>query len=171
MLEIIRQRRSVRSFLDRDVEKETLHEILKAAMCSPTAKNLRPWEFILVRDRETRKQLSRATPYATFAKNAPLVIVICYDVHKGRRFREDCSFCAGHVYLEATHQGLGTCFIQIVEGTEADEGDPEEYVKRILGIPEHYRVQCLMPLGYPEKYPSPHRDEEFEGKKIHMEKF
>lgn len=171
MLEIIRKRRSVRRFLDKGVEQEKLHEILKAAMVAPTAKNKRPWEFIIVADQETRRQLSLATPYAAFAKDAPLVIVICYDTREGNRFKEDCSLSAGHIYLEALNQGLGTCFVQIAEGTEAGVGEPEAYVKRLLAIPAPFRVQCLMPLGYPAQQAEPHRDGEFDKSKLHYERF
>lgn len=171
MLEIIRRRRSVRSYLKKEVETEKLNEVLKAAMFSPTARNLRPWEFVVVRDSEKKRELSVATPYASFAKDAPVVIVICYDMRKGRRFKEDCSLCAENIYLEATNQGLGTCFIQIADGTEADAGNPEEYVKRVLAIPDDYRVQCLLPIGYPAKQPEPHKDEEFEMSRIHYERF
>lgn len=171
MLDVIRQRRSIRTFLKKDIEKEKLNEILKAAMFSPTARDSRLWEFIIVRDDGTKKLLSRATPYASFAKDAPVVIAICHDASKGRRFKEDCSICAENIYLEATNQGLGTCFVQIAEGTEADEGDPENFVKRSLGIPENYRVQCLMPIGYPIKQLEPHKDDEFNERKIHYERF
>ena len=171
VLEEIRRRRSVRSYLKKDVENEKLREVLKAAMFSPTARNLRPWEFIVVTDGETKKLLSQATPYASFAKDAPLVLVICYDTTQARRFKEDCSLCAENIYLEATHQGLGTCFIQIAEGTVADRGDPEAFVKEVLGIPGHCRVQCLMPLGYPAQQPQPHTDGEYTEHRVHYEKF
>lgn len=171
MLEIIRKRRSVRSFLNKEVEEGKLNEILKAAMFSPTARGLRPWEFILVSGEEAKERLSRATPYASFAKDAPAVIVICYDTGKGRRFKEDCSICAENIWLEALNQGLGTCFIQIADGTEADEGNPEDFVRKVLGIPENFRVQCLLPIGYPERQSAPHKDEEFDKGKVHRDKF
>ena len=82
MLDVIRQRRSVRTYLNKDVDKEKLHEILKAAMFSPTARGTRAWEFIVVRDNETKARLSKATPYSAFAKDAPVVIVICHDAGK-----------------------------------------------------------------------------------------
>ena len=171
MLEVIRQRRSVRSYLRKDVEEEKLREILKAAMFSPTARNLRPWEFIIVTNTGTKKELSEATPYASFAGDVPVVVVICYDMSKGKRFRQDSSLCAGNIYLEAVNQGLGTCFIQIAEGTEGNVGEPEDYVKKVLSIPGNYRVQCLLPIGYPEKVPGPHNDGEFEERRLHYEKF
>lgn len=171
MLEVIRLRRSVRKYLKKDVEDERLNEILKAAMFAPTARGLRPWEFVVVKNDETKQQLSKATPFAAFAKDAPLVIVICCDTNKGKRFKEDCSIAAENIYLEATNQGLGTCFIQVAEGTHADVGEPEDFVKKVLNIPEHFRVQCLMPIGYPEKQPEPHKDDELDRSKIHYEKF
>ncbi|MGE5173554.1 MAG: nitroreductase family protein [Betaproteobacteria bacterium] len=170
MLEIIRKRRSVRTFLDKDVEQERLVEILEAAMAAPTARNLRPCEFIVVRGRETRASLSRATNFSAFAKNAPVVIVICYDTNKGRRFKEDCSLAAANIYLETVNQGLGTCFVQIAD-TEGKEGEPEEFVRKALSVPAHVRIQCLMPLGYPDGMPEPHRDEEYDEKKVHFEEF
>lgn len=171
MLEIIRKRRSARSFLRKEVEEGKLDEILKAAMFSPTARGLRPWEFILVSGEEAKERLSRATPYASFAKDAPVVMVICYDIGKGRRFKEDCSICAENIWLEAVNQGLGTCFIQIADGTEADEGNPEDFVRKVLGIPDNFRVQCLLPIGYPERQSAPHKDEEFDKGKVHRDKF
>ncbi len=170
MLEVIRKRRSIRDYSDRDVEEEKLREILKAAMFAPTSWGRRPWEFIIVRDPETKKALSEATPYASFVKDAPVAIVIIYDVTKGRRFKEDSSICAEHIHLEAVNQGLGSCFVQIADA-EGPHGDAETYVKRLLGIPENYRVQCIMPIGYPARQLPPHDDSEFEESKIHRERF
>jgi len=139
-----------------------------AAMFSPTARNKRPWEFVLVRKPELLTKLSESTPYAGFVKDAPVTIVICYDTSRGRRFKEDSSLCAGSIYLEAVHQGLGTCFVQIAD-SEGAHGNPEKYVKKLLEIPEKYRVQCLMPVGYPEDSLPGHRDDEFEEARIHEE--
>ncbi|MDA8169129.1 MAG: nitroreductase family protein [Nitrospiraceae bacterium] len=178
MLEAIKRRRSYRQFLKRDIEEDKLKEVLKAALFAPTAKNLRPCEFVVVKNEEMRARLSKATPYSAFARNAPAVIVICYDPSRGRRFREDCSLGAGSIYLEAVNQGLGTCFVQVADaelGPELKglfEGNPEEYIKKELGIPAGFRIQCMMPIGYPEgKELPPHSDEEFDAEKIHYEKF
>ena len=74
MLEIFRKRRSVRSYLEKAIEDDKITEILKAVMFSPTARGLRPWEFIIVKDSVHKKRLSQATPYASFAKYAPIII-------------------------------------------------------------------------------------------------
>jgi nitroreductase len=171
MLDIIRNRRSVRAYIDKEIPAGVLDEILKAAMFAPTAKNNRPWEFVVITDVETKQALSGATPYAGFAKNAPVVIALCYDTAKGSRFHEDCAICAENIYLEATNQGIGACYIQIAEGTAADVGDPEPFVKQLLGIPGTIRVLCLMPLGYPARMSEPHKDQEFDRARIHYERY
>lgn len=170
MLEVIRKRRSIRSYLADDVKEEKLRRILTAAMFSPSSRGSRAWEFIVVRNDETRMALSEATPYASFVNDAPAAIVICYDIDSGRRFKEDASICAEHIHLEAVNQGLGSCFVQVADA-EGSHGNAEEYVKELLGVPDGYRVQCIMPIGYPAEELPEHSDSEFNDSKIHCEKF
>ncbi len=170
MLEVIRQRRSARKFLDRAVEDSKLAEVLKSAMFAPTARGLRAWDFIIVKEREMLDRLSEATPFSGFVKNAPIAIVVCFDPEKGKRFKEDCSIAAAHIYLEAVNQGLGTCYVQISDAS-GPHGEAEDYLKGLLEMPAHYRVQCIMPLGYPESALPAHKDSEFEESKVHYGKF
>ncbi len=170
MLEVIRKRRSIRSYLADDVEEERLKAILKAAMFSPSAGASRAWEFIVVRDDATKSALSETTPYASFVKEAPVAIVVCYDIGLGGRFKEDASICAEHIHLEAVNQGLGSCFVQVADA-EGSHGNAEDYVKELLGVPNRYRVQCIMPIGYPAKGLPEHSASEFDESKIHCEKF
>ena len=170
MLEVFRRRRSVRSYHANDVEEEKLREVLRAAMFAPSSRASRAWEFVVVRSEQTRKALSEATPYSFFVKDAPVAVVVCYDTSKGRRFREDASICAEHMHLEAVNQELGSCFVQIVDA-EGSHGRAEEYVKGLLGIDDPYRVQCIVPIGYPAEEHREHSDDEFDAAKIHYERF
>ena len=170
MLDVIRRRRSCRKFTAERVEDEKLGEILTSAMWAPTSRSTRAWEFVVVRDQDMKEKLSMATHSSRFVVGASVVIVVCYDNEKGFRFREDCSICAEHIHLEATAQGLASCFVQV-----CDAGDPvgsaEPYVKGLLGIPDHYRVQCMMPLGYPAVPLAEHTEDEYDHAKVHMESF
>lgn len=170
MIEAIRKRRSVRAFLKKEVPEDRLKEVLLAAMFAPTSWGTMAWEFVIVRDPEKKIALSKATAHSGFVNDAPLVIVVCYDTKTGRRFKEDSSICAEHIHLEAVNQGLASCFVQI-----ADAGDPpgsaEPYVKKLLNIPEGFRVQCMMPLGYAKRGLAPHKESEFVKVKIHDEVF
>jgi len=165
MLEAIRKRRSIREYSSKPVEKEKLDEVLKAAMFAPTAHHSRSWEFVVVQDKETKTRLSVATDWAGFAKQASVIIVICSKPDS--YWVENCSIAAQNIYLEATDQGLGTCFIQLnrqmieIKGRNSD----------LLKIPKDHRVLCLMPLGYPAEKIGEHQDSEFDLKKIHLGKW
>ncbi len=170
MLEVIKKRRSVRAYKPKSVEEGKIKEILKAAMFSPSSWGTRAWEFVIVKDPKTRKALSEATPYSSFVKDAPVIIVVCYDTETGRKFKEDSSICAAHIHLEAVNQGLASCFVQIADA-DGPHGNAEAYVKELLGIPQNYRVQCLLPIGYAASELPEHSDSEYDESKIHYERF
>lgn len=170
MLEAIKRRRSARVFMKKDVEEVKLREILTSAMFAPTSWGTRAWEFIIVKEPGTKYELSKATDHAHFVKEAPVVIILCYNVKIGRRFREDSSICAEHILLEAVNQGLAGCFVQVADAG-IPQGSAEPFVKNVLKIPERYRVQCMLPIGYPKRLLKEHKDSELDRKKIHYESF
>lgn len=144
--EAIRTRKSVRSFLDRDVPEATLTRILESARLAPSAKNLQEWRFVVVRDPVTRRQLAEAARGQSFVAQAPVVIACCADTNNhvmtcGQLcYPIDLAIVIDHLVLCATAEGLGACWIGAFF---------EEQVKEILGIPRHIRVVELLPLGYP----------------------
>lgn len=170
MLDAIKKRRSVRAFLKKDVEDQKLREILRSGMSAPTSWGTMAWEFVIVRAQEVKEALSKASAHAYFVKDAPLVIVVCYNMKEGRRFKEDSSICAAHIMLEAVNQGLSSCFVQVAEAGDP-QGSAEPYVKALLGVPEDFRVQCMLPIGYAKRELAEHRENKFKGTKIHPEKF
>lgn len=175
MLDIIKKRRSIRSYKSDPVEDSKINEILKAAMFSPSACHTRPWEFVVIKDRKTKAILSQITPWASFAKDAPVVIIVCADTKKaftvenGTTWIEDASITAEHIYLETTNLGLGTCWIQIRDIKNGIGENSEDIIKQTLNIPDHIRVLCMFPVGYPQAEKSEHPDSEYEKSKIHRE--
>lgn len=169
MLDVFKIRRSHRQFLDKPVEDEKINEILKAAMCSPSAHHQREWEFIVVKDKTTREILSKTTKYTSCTQESPVVIVLVSpDVHQ---WVEDLSIIGEVIYLEATNQGLGTCWMHVKDLGSEDKPDPEGYIKEVLGIPQDKRVLCFFPIGYPNIELPLHSDEEYEKDKIHYERW
>ena len=172
VLDVIKKRRSHRDFLDKGVEEEKINEILKAAMFSPTARHQRLWEFIVIKDKKTRDLLAQTKKHSYFVNRASVVIAIVNPEDESCRYwLEDSFIAATQIYLEATHQDLGTCCVQIYGSKRDNNDDAEEYVKKILGIPKEIHVACLMPIGYPKEKLPEHTDEEFEKAKIHYEKY
>jgi nitroreductase len=151
VMEAIRSRRSIRSFLEKEVEEEKLLRVLEAGRLAPSARNLQDWRFVVVRDPETRKRLAKAARDQEFVGQAPVVIAACgtsdYIMTCGQyTYTIDVAIAVDHMTLAAAAEGLGTCWIGAFY---------EERVKEILGIPEGVRVVALLPLGYPAARPKP----------------
>jgi len=143
----IRIRKSVRSFLDRDIEEDKLQRILEAVRLAPSAKNKQEWRFVVVRDRQKREQLAMAAYKQEFVGEAPVVIACCAETDKYvmrgglECYPIDVAIAIDHLTLTAAAEGLGTCWIGSFES---------EKVKQILGIPQEIIVVELLPLGYPQ---------------------
>jgi nitroreductase len=146
VVEAIRKRRSVRSYLDKVIEEEKLNAVLEAGRLAPSASNRQEWRFVVVRDGEVRRKLGEAANEQSFVGEAPVVLAACAvtDGHVmscGQLcYPIDVAIALDHISLAAVEQGLGTCWIGAFN---------EVKVKEILGIPEKIRVVELMPLGYP----------------------
>ena len=152
--EVIKKRVSVRKYRPDQVPDDLLNRIMEAARLAPSAKNLQPWHFIIVRDEKLRKDLVPACRNQHFIAEAPVVICGCAD--KNRCYAKmggiiysypvDLGIAMEHIILAATAEGLGTCWIGAFD---------EEEVKKILMVPDHLTVVALTPLGYPATEPRP----------------
>ena len=79
-LDNIFARKSVRAYLDKEVEKEKIDWMLRASMAAPSGKDIRPWEFVLVTDRVVLDSMAAVLPYAKMLTQARYAIVVCGDV-------------------------------------------------------------------------------------------
>ncbi|HEY3397975.1 MAG TPA: nitroreductase family protein [Armatimonadota bacterium] len=153
--EAIQARYSVRAYQDRPVEDDKLQRVLEAARLAPSAGNRQEWRFVVVRDAATRQRLMTAANGQAFVGQAPVVLAACavgeqHVMTCGQlSYPIDVAIALEHLALQATAEGLGTCWIGAFS---------EDEVKRVLGIPaEDARVVQLMPLGYPATDPAPKR--------------
>jgi nitroreductase len=140
VFEAIEERRSIRTFTDKPVEREKMEKILEAGRLAPSAKNLEPWHFIAVTDPEKRKALSGGN-WAKFLTQSPLVIVACGDKKASPDwYAIDVALAVENMVLTAVSLGLGTCCVGSF--TEKD-------VKTTLKIPENFEVLVMIAIGYP----------------------
>jgi nitroreductase len=152
--EVVRTRRSIRSYRPDPVPDDVLKRVLEAARISPSGSNRQPWKFIIVKNEELKRKLAVACHNQMFIAEAPIVIVACgYNIHWNRgeymgdlSMLIDVSIAFTHLILAARAEGLGTCWIGSFSNKE---------VKEILRIPEDVNVVAITPLGYP-------KDERFE---------
>jgi nitroreductase len=145
VLKAVKTRRSIRSYLDKPIEDEKLMKVLEAARLSPSAVNLQPWDFVVVKDKTAKEYLLQAYNRQWFAK-APVIIVVCASPEKAWRrsdgeefWKIDAAIAMQGMVLAATAEGLGTCWIGAFD---------EKKAKEALGVPENVRVVAMMPLGY-----------------------
>ncbi|UCD92209.1 MAG: nitroreductase family protein [Methanobacteriota archaeon] len=172
ILDVMRKRRSIRKYEEKEVPRELIDKILTAAFFSPSASNRRPWHFVLVTEKDTIEKLSRARDGSSrFASGAPLVIVVCADSEIAGRWIEDSSISAIMIQLMVTELRLGSCWIHIRDSVHSEDQTAEEYAREVLGIPSTIRVLCMVATGYPAQDKSPHEDSEFMSERVHWEAF
>ena len=142
----IRDRRSVRSYENKDIPQEVLIKVLEAARLAPSANNRQPWKFVVVREAAKRKALSKAAKEQQFVAEAPVVIAaVALEPERTMTcgvptYAVDLAIAVDHMTLAAVQQGLGSCWIGAFY---------QEDVRKLLEIPDECKVAALLTLGYP----------------------
>ncbi len=150
--EAIKNRRSVRAYKSDPIPEQSLRKVLEAARLAPSAHNDQDWKFIIIKDIKKKKQLAQAARSQSFIAEAPVVIaavalnperVMSCEVPA---YAINLAIAVDHMTLQACEQGLGTCWIGAFS---------QEEVKKVLKIPDKYKVVALLPLGFPADSPKP----------------
>ncbi len=172
MLNILRERRSIRQYQERKIEPEKVELLKEAVLRAPSGKNAQPCEFIFVDDREVISRLSASKPGgARFLEGAPLAIVVLGDENKSDTWIEDCSIASTIAHCTAHSIGLGSCWIQISKRPHSEEHTAEEYVQELMGIPGHLRVVSIIAVGYPGESKPGHPQSDLDFSKIKVNSY
>ena len=153
--EAIKGRRSIRAFKQQEVPEETVEKLIDAARHAPSAGNIQPWEFVVVRNLEVKRKLARVALNQAFVEEAAVVIVVCANETRssmGYGFRGKTLYCiqdtaaaTQNILLTAYSLGLGACWVGAFNENEA---------KKALKTPNGIRPVVIIPVGYPNKTPS-----------------
>lgn len=161
MLKILLERRSIRKYKEKKIEEEKINQILAAGKVAPSGKNKKPWEFVVIEDREVLKKLSMVKPKGgLFLAESPTAIAVVGDEEISDTWIEDCSTASTFIQLEARHQGLGSCWVQMRNRFTKDGGDAELLAKEILEIPADKRLLCIISIGYPDQERPAYKEED-----------
>lgn len=150
-LELSQQRYSVRSYSDKQIEKEKLEKILEAGRNAPTALNLQPQTIYVIQSEEGREKVKKITQYHY---DAPCYLLVCYDENESwfgpnNAFGSiDAAIVGTHMILEATEQGLGTVWVGAFHQWMA---------RREFGLSDNIIPTALIPIGYPSDRAKPSR--------------
>ena len=172
LLQALKNRRSVRAYTGEHISDTDLDMILKAGLLAPSGRNIKPWEFILVKDPAMLKKLAVCRPAGPgMLKNADCAIVVLGNTEATDVWTEDCSIAMAYMHLMADSLGIGSCWIQGRLRPAPDGRMAEDLVREWLNIPDKYALEAILSLGIPEKHPAAHTEDELLTDKIHMEKF
>lgn len=136
----LRSRLTIRGFKPDPVPDEMVTRILQAGRWAPSSRNLQPWHFIVIRDREALKEIGRIATSGSFVAQAPLAIAIVME--DADRPELDAGRALQQMELLAWSEGLGTCFVGL-----RDE-EQNRKVKELLGIPDRMDLITVLPFGY-----------------------
>jgi len=142
----IRTKRAARQFTDQPVSEADIRTILNAGRRAQSSKNTQPWNFVVVRDKETLKKLSECGTYAGHLAGAAFAVALVSPDPAARwSVAFDLGQAAAYLQLAAWEQGIGSCIASIYQPEEA---------KAILGIPEGYFFDVAISFGYPAPEPA-----------------
>ncbi len=154
LMELMYNRRSIRRFKPDIIPDEIIYEFIRAAVSAPSAGNVQPWEFIVVKDRESKISLAKAAYSQMFIAEAPIVIVVCANLFEASRAYgdrgvnlyciQDTAAAIENMILYAYSKGIGSCWVGAFS---------ERTVSKILSLPDFIRPVAIIPLGYPAETP------------------
>ena len=146
-MEVLKKRRAVRSYQDKEIDKKILERTIDAGRLSPSADNIQPWEFVVVRKKETLKRIADLCDYGSFiADAAACAVVFCRDT---KHYLEDGSAATENILLAARNFGIGSCWVA---------GDKKQYaedVRKLLKAPQEFKLVSMVSLGYPAEETEP----------------
>ena len=139
--EVIKTRRSGRAFNANPIPRGLIEELIDCARLAPSARNVQPWEFVAVTNKETLESLGAVADTGRFiGQSTCCIAVFCQDT---KYYLEDGSAATENILIAAQDLGLSACWVA---------GDKKPYcdkVKEILGAPADSKLISLIPLGYP----------------------
>lgn len=161
-------RRSIRKFQNKPVEKEKLDRILRAGMQAPSAGNQQPWEFIVVDEREALHELSKMSPYSGPVAGSAITLVLLGNF-SGLKYpvawQQDMGAAAENILLEAVHLDLGTVWIGAAN-TESSIA----FLRDMYHLPEQVHPFALIAIGYPDGQNNGFADR-YKAEKVHYGKY
>ena len=169
---LVQNRRSHRKFTQEEINGEDLRLILRAALMSPTSKNQRNWQFVVVDDPVLLEKLSDAKELgAAFIKGAPVAVVVVGNTTENDCWIEDCSIASISMQYQAEELGIGSCWAQmrgrgLNDGTSADD-----VIRGLLNMPADLSVLCVIAFGHKADERKPQNEEKLKWEQVQIGPF
>ncbi|MCS7242907.1 MAG: nitroreductase family protein [Candidatus Caldatribacterium sp.] len=146
VLQVIKSRRSVRAYEEREIPREILEDLIDCGRLAPSGYNRQPWVFVVVTERERRHALAELCQWGRFLREAKAAILIFYEKDAETGLEDACA-AAENIIIAAWAYGLGTCWINSHRKAHS------EAVKRLVHCPENLELAVILAVGYPKEIP------------------
>lgn len=160
-------RKSIRKYKDIPVSEEIVSTLLKAAMQAPSAGNQQPWEFIVIRDKQTLTTITTFHPYSQMLLYCDVAIVICGNTNNERfpgYWIQDCSAATQNILLQAESTALGAVWLGVYPQVERVTN-----LQTLLHLPTYVIPLAIVPIGYPDEVRS--ESNRYNQKAVHYERW
>lgn len=169
---LLLNRRSIRKFTNETLSGDDVQLILEAALLSPTSKNKRAWEFVVVEDKADLAKLAACKSHgAAFVADAALAVVVLGNPLESDVWIEDASIAAINMQLQAEELGIGSCWVQVRERHFSENSSASMYICEMLDIPMPLEALCIVAFGKKEKPRTPNTEDNLAWEKVHVGKY
>jgi nitroreductase len=171
VFDVIRKRRTIRKFTDKNVSEEQVETLLEMAMCAPNRLNRQPWHFVVIRDKELQEQMADLLRIHPYLETASVVIAVCGLPNASLTWKMDVSAATENMLLAATGLGLGAAWVGAPDTVMWNL--LEETLRDVLAIPhDDVRIAALVAVGHPAQERPPHgKHDRFDRTKVHYGKW
>ena len=147
-------RRSIRKFLDKKPDFKIIHDVVSCGLSAPCAGNVQNVKVIIVENEDIRRECAKASYQQYWISDAPYLLVVCRDdtelnityPDKGEFYSiQNCAAVIENILMATSFAELGACWV--------GAGD-NDVLRSILSIPEEYKVDAIIPIGYANESPS-----------------
>jgi nitroreductase len=139
---VIKSRHSVRKFKPDPVNDLVIADALECAAQAPTAMNIQPWLFGVIRDKKALSEIADLATYGKFIRDCPLCFAV-FGEKKQQFYLEDCCAATENLILALQAHGVSTCWVA------GDKTSYVEAVRKLLNVPEGYTLVSLVAAGNP----------------------
>ena len=170
--QLVSHRRSCRRFEAGELTPVEVEALLRAALLSPTSRNNRSWQFVVVEEKTDLEKLADVKESGSaFVAGAAVAVVVAGCPDRNDCWVEDGSIAAYALQLQAADMGLASCWVQVRGRRLSDGTTSADVVRGILGIPDDIDILCIIAFGKPAAIPSPHSEDTLSWENIHPDKY
>lgn len=144
VIRVIKERRSVREYISKPIPREVLEDIVDCGRLAPSARNLQPWLFVVSTEKQIKEEISKLALYGKFIANAGACISVFCEKDANHLVEDGCA-ATQNMLIAAKAYGIDSCWVAGYERPYSED------IRKLLGVPEKYKLISLISLGYSDK--------------------